>query len=517
MNLSPADIAFATYVFNYLDQKPRGTAVNYNIFASRYSGNKRSGVLVLREDDRFHVTRITAMVSLITPPELEDVLNAAQSPLFQPQHDDFLDFDELIRSVFENATNDGILLAQRLRELHANNIIEEIIVDIGRPIYILHTTDNGSLEKVFVNPEDLDNDIVMREDLDSILNRIGDRFYDNRAGVDDTLHRISRKLNRLGECIGLTIRIGRGLNILHHLIIPELESGKSILIAAPPGRGKTTFLRDCAKYLGERLRVEIIDTSNEIAGGGDIPVQRYIGNCRRMMVPDRKEQYNVMIEAVLNHNPQAIVIDEIGTVNEARSCNDISQRGVHILASVHSDSIEKIILSPVTRKLLGDTQAVILPGSNTASRKTVTERKDKSSFDFVVEIIKPGVIAVINTECIDQILKQEPYDVEIRWFKTIGENGNEPSIECIRTTRAPHATSLYDSATNPYDSANFDLDLDLESKNLPVVPDTSSSSRYPVTIRHPAKRGREVNREPAIQHERHQHWQQRLLQRVVWY
>ena len=437
MNLSPADRAFATYVFNHLDQQPRGTAVSYAKLASRYAGSKRSGVLVLREDDRFHVTRITAMVSLITPPELEDVLNAAQSPLFQPQHDDFLDFDELIRSVFENATNDGTLLTQRLRELHANNIIQEIIVDIGRPIYILRTTGDGSLEKVFVNPENLNNGSIMREDLDSILKRIGDRFYDNRAGVDDTLHRISRKLNRLGECIGLTIRIGRGLNILHHLIIPELESGKSILIAAPPGRGKTTFLRDCAKYLGERLRVEIIDTSNEIAGGGDIPVQRYIGNCRRMMVPDRKEQYNVMIEAVLNHNPQAIVIDEIGTVNEARSCNDISQRGVHILASVHSDSIEKIMLSPVTRKLLGDTQAVILPGSNTASRKTVIERKDKSSFDFVVEIIKPGVIAVINTECIDQILKQEPYDVEIRWFKTIGENGNEPSIECIRTTRAP--------------------------------------------------------------------------------
>ena len=262
--------------------------MSYAKLASRYAGSKRSGVLVLREDDRFHVTRITAMVSLITPPELEDVpnaefedvLNAAQSPLIIPQHDDFLDFDELIRSVFENATNDGILLTQRLRELHANNIIQEIIVDIGRPIYILRTTGDGSLEKVFVNPEDLNNGSIMRENLDSILNRIGDRFYDNRAGVDDTLHRISRKLNRLGECIGLTIRIGRGLNILHHLIIPELESGKSILIAAPPGRGKTTFLRDCAKYLGERLRVEIIDTSNEIAGGGDIPVQRYIGNCR---------------------------------------------------------------------------------------------------------------------------------------------------------------------------------------------------------------------------------------------
>lgn len=426
--MSAADTIFATYVFNYLHEKPAGTAVNYSVFAPRYNGGRRSGVLVLREDDRFNVTAITAMVSLLRPPAFEDIATTAESPLIRPQHDDY---EELIRSVFENATNEGVILAQRLRELHSNNTIEEIIVDLGRPIHVLCSVENGSLEKKYVNPDDL-NDIVTREDLDSILDRIGDKFYDNRAGIDSTLHRISRKLNRIDKCIGLTIRIGRGLNILHHLLIPELDSGKSVLIVAPPGRGKTTFLRDCAKYQGERLRVEIIDTSNEIAGGGDVPDQRYIGNCRRMMVPDRKDQYNTMIEAVLNHNPQAIVIDEVGSVNEARSCNDISQRGVQLLASVHGDSIEKIVQSHVLRKLLGDTQAVILPGDNRNGRKTVTERKDKSSFDFVVEILKPGVIAVINAECMDQILKQEPYDVEVRWFKSLG---NEPTIERIRTVR----------------------------------------------------------------------------------
>ena len=212
--------------------------MNYNVFASRYAGSRRSGVLVLREDERFNVTRITTMVSLVRPPAFEDVVNIAQSPLIRPQYDDF---EELVRSVFENATNDGILLAQRLRGLHANNIIEEIIVDIGRPMHILRSVDNGTLEKMLVNPEDL-NDVVTREDMDSILDRIGDRFYDNRAGIDNTLHRISRKMNRTGDCIGLTIRIGRGLNILHHLLTPELDSGKSVLIVAPPGTHSLTYL-----------------------------------------------------------------------------------------------------------------------------------------------------------------------------------------------------------------------------------------------------------------------------------
>ena len=156
--------------------------------------------------------------------------------------------------------------------------------------------------------------VVTEEDLDYVIQRIGSFGDDNRAGIERTLHRISAIRNREGRVVGLTCRVGRAVYGTIAIIRDLVESGSSILMMGKPGVGKTTLLREAARVLADdlRKRVVIVDTSNEIGGDGDIP-HPAIGRARRMQVPTPTMQHAVMIEAVENHRPEVIVIDEIGT------------------------------------------------------------------------------------------------------------------------------------------------------------------------------------------------------------
>ncbi|WP_420018518.1 R3H domain-containing nucleic acid-binding protein [Thiohalorhabdus methylotrophus] len=256
----------------------------------------------------------------------------------------------------------------------------EIVLDVGRPAQARYPD----------HARDLGPETVTREHLDRVVASLGEFSADNRAGIEGTLHRISAIRNRQGRVVGLTLRVGRAVYGTVEPIRDLVESGKGVLLLGRPGVGKTTMLREVARILADDLekRVVIIDTSNEIAGDGDIP-HPAIGRARRMQVPHPDQQHAVMIEAVENHMPEVIVIDEIGTREEANAARTIAERGVQLIGTAHGNTLENLVANPTLADLVGGVKTVTLGDEEARFRgtqKTVTERRGPPTFDSVVEL-----------------------------------------------------------------------------------------------------------------------------------
>jgi stage III sporulation protein SpoIIIAA len=286
----------------------------------------------------------------------------------------------------------------------------EIVLDLGRRPEIRFP---DRWEEVSDQP-------VNREDLAYVVERVGRFGQDNRAGIERTLHRISAIRNRVSDVVGLTCRVGRAVFGTVDILRDVIEEGKSILLLGRPGVGKTTLLREAARVLADELnkRVIVVDTSNEIAGDGDIP-HPGIGRARRMQVPSPAEQHAVMIEAVENHMPQVIVIDEIGTTAEAHAARTIAERGVQLIATAHGNSLENLLQNPTLSDLVGGIQAVTLSDEEARRRgtqKTVLERKAPPTFNVLIEIQDKDRLAVHHdlAEVVDRLLRDIPPRPELR-------------------------------------------------------------------------------------------------------
>ncbi len=284
----------------------------------------------------------------------------------------------------------------------------EIILDLGRV-----PTARYVEEEIILIPKE-----VTRADLDYVTERIGDFDLDNRAGMERTLHRISCIRNRRGAIVGLTCRIGRAVYGTIDMIEDMLTSGKSLLILGRPGVGKTTLLREAARILAEKKRVIVVDTSNEIGGDGDVP-HPAVGKARRMQVKVPSQQHEVMIEAVENHNPEVIVIDEIGRELEAMAARTIAERGVQLIGTAHGNTLDNLLLNPTISDLVGGIEAVTLSDEEARRRgtqKTVLERRAPPTFDVLIEIQNRDRFAV-HTDIqasIDALLRGFPLIPEIR-------------------------------------------------------------------------------------------------------
>ena len=281
------------------------------------------------------------------------------------------------------------VLPQPIREAlaQAGNMesLIEVVLDLGRQPEARYTA-----HALYLN-----DSLITHDDLQYVASRVGQFTRDNRAGIERTLHRISAMRNRLGEIVGLTCRIGRAIYGTVDIIRDIVESGKSILLMGKPGVGKTTLLREAARVLADDLekRVIVVDTSNEIAGDGDVP-HPGIGRARRMQVPEPEFQHAVMIEAVENHMPEVIVIDEIGTSQETLAARTIAERGVQLIATVHGNTLENLMINPTLSDLVGGIQPVTLSDEEARRRgtqKTVLERKAPATFDVLIEIQDTGI------------------------------------------------------------------------------------------------------------------------------
>ena len=302
------------------------------------------------------------------------------------------------------------LVAEALRQRANNFELLEVVLDLGR-----------SPEARFPDEEAILNDReVTQEDIEFVISRVGEFTTDNRAGIERTLHRISCIRNRQGRVVGLTCRVGRAVFGTIRIIEDLVRDGKCVLLLGRPGVGKTTMLREVARFLADEMnrRVVVVDTSNEIAGDGDIP-HRGIGSGRRMQVPEPALQHHVMIEAVENHMPEVIIIDEIGTDLEAAASRTIAERGVQLIATAHGNSLENLIMNPTLSDLVGGIQSVTLSDEEARRRRTqksILERRAPPTFDVLVEIQSFSRVAVQRdvAEVVDAILRGYDVPAEIR-------------------------------------------------------------------------------------------------------
>ena len=286
----------------------------------------------------------------------------------------------------------------------------EIVIDLGRP-----------LEARFSDHYEIIGDQPVHcDDIEYVTSRIGQFDRDNRAGIEATLHRISAMRNRLGAIVGLTCRVGRAVYGTIDIIHDVIETGVNILLLGRPGVGKTTKLREMARVLAEDFdkRVIIVDTNNEIAGDGDIP-HPAIGRARRMQVPNTEQQHDVMIEAVENHMPEVIVIDEIGTAEDAFAARTIAERGVQLIGTAHGNNLDNLMSNPTLADLVGGIQTVTLGDEEARKRgtqKTVLERKAPPTFDTVIEIRDIDILAIHHNiaETVDALLLGRMVQSEVR-------------------------------------------------------------------------------------------------------
>ncbi|MBF6601173.1 MAG: AAA family ATPase [Dehalococcoidia bacterium] len=309
-----------------------------------------------------------------------------------------------------------------LNERDDNFELLEIVMDLGR----LPEARYPGREVMLAESE------VTAEDLDYVVERIGEFGADNRAGIERTLHRISAIRNRRGRIVGLTCRVGRAVYGTIKVIEDLITTGKSTLMLGRPGVGKTTMLREVARVLADDMkkRVVIVDTSNEIAGDGDIP-HPAIGRARRMQVPTPALQHAVMIEAVENHMPEVIVIDEIGTELEAAAARTIAERGVQLVATAHGNELENLMLNPTLADLVGGIQSVTLGDEEARRRgtqKSILERKAPPTFDVVVEIQSWERVAVHGdvSETVDAMLRGFSMPAEVR------ELGDDDEVRVVQ-------------------------------------------------------------------------------------
>jgi stage III sporulation protein SpoIIIAA len=301
------------------------------------------------------------------------------------------------------------IVRQKIEENGTDGLVE-VVLDYGRPA-----------EARYMDRVERFHELVVTElDIDFVGKSLGEFGTDNRAGIERTLHRISAIRNRHSKIVGLTCRVGRALEGTIDIIDDIVRSGQSILILGKPGVGKTTKLREVARVLADEAmkRVVIVDTSNEIAGDGDVP-HPGIGFARRMQVRIAAEQHGVMIEAVENHMPEVIVIDEIGNEAEAAAARTIAERGVQLIGTAHGQTLENLMLNPSLADLIGGIQAVTLSDAEAQRRgtqKTVLERKAPPTFDVVIELLDYDRLAVHHNvqKTVDMVLRGVPPRPEIR-------------------------------------------------------------------------------------------------------
>ncbi|MDT7885223.1 MAG: R3H domain-containing nucleic acid-binding protein [Thermoflexus sp.] len=300
-------------------------------------------------------------------------------------------------------------IAQAVRDRNRNEALLEVVLDLGRYPEARYTDGEVTLCAREVT----------EADIQYVVSRIGEFDADNRAGIQRTLHRISAIRNRRGNIIGLTCRVGRAVYGTIEIIKDIILSGKSILLLGRPGVGKTTMLREAARVLAEHKRVIIVDTSNEIGGDGDIP-HPAVGRARRMQVPKPSLQHEVMIEAVENHMPEVIIIDEIGRELEAIAARTIAERGVQLIATAHGNTLENLLMNPTLSDLVGGVESVTLSDEEARRRgtqKTVLERRAPPTFDVLIEIQDRQRLLVHHdvAASVDALLRGQQPDVELRY------------------------------------------------------------------------------------------------------
>ncbi|MPZ47734.1 MAG: AAA family ATPase [Dehalococcoidia bacterium] len=304
-----------------------------------------------------------------------------------------------------------------IRLRHDKHELLEIVMDLGR-----YPEARFPGREVVLSERE-----VTESDIEYVVSRISEFGEDNRAGIERTLHRISCIRNRRGRIVGLTCRVGRAIFGTITTIEDIIRDGQSVLFLGRPGVGKTTMLREVARVLADELnkRVIIVDTSNEIAGDGDIP-HPAIGSARRMQVARPQMQHAVMIEAVENHMPEVIVIDEIGTELEAQAARTIAERGVQLVGTAHGNSLENLMQNPTLSDLIGGIQSVTLGDEEARRRgtqKSILERKAPPTFPVLVEILSWDKVSVHRdvAETVDATLRGYRPSVEIRELTSDGE------------------------------------------------------------------------------------------------
>jgi hypothetical protein len=203
-----------------------------------------------------------------------------------------------------------------------------------------------------------------------------------------------------------------------------------------------------------------------------------------MQVSKTEFQHQIMIEAVENHMPQVIIIDEIGTELEVLAARTIAEKGVQLVGTTHGNCLENLIKNPPLADLLGGIQYVTLSDEEAKRRgtqKSILERKAYPAFEIVIEINQQNSWTIHEDvkNSVDLFLRENFSRGQIRQFA----RNEKIKIKCQRFQTSYNSflknhTNFNDSrilSNKNWISLNQSIN-ELESKKLVIYPYSLSSN-----------------------------------------
>lgn len=241
----------------------------------------------------------------------------------------------------------------------SENGVEEIRLRSGQPTELIYS-DN----RIVCLPEVSGNEIM--ETLNYLCGysvyllekEIKHGFFTARGG-----HRVGicgrTTEHGIADISGLNIRVAHEKKDCAREILPYIRDGECIhntLILAPPGVGKTTYLRDLIRLLSSGddkhpgVKISVVDERSEIAACYRGVPQNDLGP--RVDVLDECPKVKGMLMVLRSMSPQVIAVDELGMEEDFLAVLQILYSGSRILGTLHCRDIQELRQKPYLQEIL---------------------------------------------------------------------------------------------------------------------------------------------------------------------